>query len=284
VHAFLGRLADESRSVPATERCALVLLTDRLSLEPEDACIRSEVTLLTTWYWSRVARWDVAALLAAQPNPFPDHPILEDVRMEAVIEIARWNFGLALELWRDWSGDSSELPAILAGLSEAKVEPDQPRSPSLARPPETWMEYWDDGIAEVWHGSLGLGPTSGSSSESEADRLTWLAQARVLLPWIEGRRIKVHARVKHELGSERLAAVLADHASWANGPNGSTTDDLLLEVGDLARIVRARIGGGDRALNAAIQELWGARNNLAHLRPLTHVRLRALVQSCEFLG
>ena len=113
------------------------------------------------------------------------------------------------------------------------------------------------------------------------NRLLWVGQARVLLPWIEVKRDRIESRVRHRLGADRFQQVLK---AFAREDFDAGQPDAVAEIGLLDAIIAARIGASDPKLRDASRSLRDARNKLAHLRPLRPGRLEELVRTCAFLG
>ena len=276
--AFLRRLEAESRSVPAGERCTFVVITERAWLPQFAGNEPADLTLANCWYWNRVARWDVAAHLAARLPGQAQVGILHEVQTETIIELARWDFDLAARLADTWSGDSVDL-ASLVGSYELPGHALPPGGRIGTRPPETVMDAWEAGAVDGWHQDVVLSPTCLLQERARLNRHLWAGQARVLLPWIEITRERLEARVRNALAEEGFRQALCDFAVGDFEPTAET----VTEIGLLNKVVRARIGKSAPNLRDAAAALHTARNQLAHLRPIPQGRLEALVRVCDFL-
>lgn len=270
---FLRRLEAESRTAAAADRCSVVVLTDRAGLPSFAGGDRADVGLANVWYWNRIARWDVAAHLALL-GEHDGHGVLAEMKVETIVEIARWDFALASRLAACWDGDPSTLPELLEGLPDVKSDGPRNRMRSATVPPDTLLVDWDHGRVESWHGITAWAPRLGLRDEESVSRLVWHAQARVLLPWIETHRVLLEATLEQRLGAQRLRDA-ADH--YAADPR---QPDDVMEIALLKVITKARVGSADVDLTKAAQELWLARNALAHLRPMRSGAIEELVRLC----
>lgn len=277
---FLRRLEAESRSVPVTERCSFVVITERGLLPTFAGNQRADVTLANCWYWNRVSRWDLAAHLAAHVSAEGSNGVLTEVRTETIIEIARWDFDLAVRLASSWSGDWEDLIPLCG--EPVDVDIDLARDHIVGvKPPESLLEAWEEGAVDGWHQSVLAAPSRRMAEVGVLNRHVWAGQARVLLPWIEVKRDRIESRVRQRLGADRFQQVLKD---FARDDFDAGHPDAVAEIGLLDAIIAARIGGSDRKLREASRSLRDARNKLAHLRPLRPGRFEELVRTCAFLG
>lgn len=275
---FLRRLDAESRSVPANQRCSLVLVAGREHLPHFAGGESREVSLATSWYWNRVSRWDVAAHVAEHVRG--ERAVLREVRQETIIEFARWNFDLAVSLAASWSGDPQELCGLRTVAAPLPDAPPDSASATL-RPPETLLRAWDDGVAECWHDRVCSAPTGrGLQERRDLERHLWLGQARVLLPWIELRRAEVETLARTALGPARFEEALAQ---YARKQEHRDEPGFAPEIGLLNVVVHARLDSGKHRLRRASRALWRARNELAHLRALSPPLLEELVRACDHL-
>ena len=146
----------------------------------------------------------------------------------------------------------------------------------------TSVELWDEGAFEAWHGAPGFAPASTAGGENGSlARLLWSAQSRVLMPWIEVRRVKVEQILRTKLTPDRMGAAVDQYATRFPGVE---FDPTLVELATLARIITARLGRTEERLRSTTNVLLHARNRLAHLKPLTDDDLQELVQTCAWLG
>jgi len=275
---FLHRVELESHGAESTRRLCVIAILARGQLPSFGGGASSDMAMTSIWWWARVARWDVAAYVADLPQRRDLAGILEDVRTETVIEIARWDLDLAEHLTALWSGESRDLPALLKEWRPVAAPAISRRLGAYAlRPPDLLLELWDQRAVEGWHHSQ---CAAGSSLATEPDRLSrvvWAAQARVLLPWIEERRSEVHCKIIEMIGEPRLESALRDRFD----PPIKT--DALVEIGALDRVVSMVIGSRDIELRDATRRLRDARNSLAHLQPLSLGEQASLSAACQFL-
>lgn len=276
---FVRRVSQASRPLSSEDRLTLLVIGSRHQLLTPRQPDIADVTINVVWFWNRLARWDLAALLAAQDDSSFSAGLAHEIRMESVVEVARWRVPLALQLWSNWSGEPGDLPNFMA-IHDQSPPPAPPRSAPGPHPPTTWLEHWDLGLAEGWHGIMAVHPMAVTGPAGAPQRWIWLAQARVLLPWIEERRVKVYDRVREKLG-EGFGEVLSDARLWS--PHDEALGDVLLEIKDLAWIIRQHLWR-ESDLKEAANSLWKARNEIAHLRPLSSSHLRSMADTCRHLG
>lgn len=273
---LLERLDAESRPIGMRERGTLVFIITREFLRDDN----SSVALTRLWYWNRVARWDVAALVTAQESLYDEPGVLGEARVETIIDVAKWDLNLAVELAHEWSGAGEGLNTIL--MDRGTVEPfDKPlRRNSIPQPPEALIAEWDAGIVDGWHGAPTVTPTATARQPGAIKQLVWGAQSRVLLPWIEIRRTMVEEVVRQKLGAKRMAAAVDEYSTRFPGVE---FDSSIVELSTLARIISARLGATENRLRLTGRALLSARNKLAHLTPLPNTGVRDLVQVCSWL-
>lgn len=273
---FLSRLDAESRPVPGSQRGTMIFVVSQ-DLLPPDA---DSATTARLWYWNRVARWDVAALLASRHSPHAPGDVAGEVRLETIIEMVRWDFQLALELSKDWAGDEP-IAVTLAKIPTLDSTPDRlHRTIGRQQPPDSLLNSWDDGLVEAWHGDPGYKPAALPHADDRLDRLLWSAQARVLLPWIEVQRVRIEQIVRRKLGDARLAS--AAEALSTKYP-GVEEDTSAIEIALLARIIAVRLGSTEPRLRSTAAILRDARNKLAHLLPVPPSNLTRMVSECSWL-
>jgi hypothetical protein len=274
--SFFERLDAESKSIGSSERGTLIFVVTQEFARKDD----SSVALVNHWYWDRVARWDVAALLALHDQP-QEVGILSETRLETIIEIAKWDLELAVELAREWDGSESALEDRL-GIAETRSAQNRTlRRGSNKYPPDSLIEEWDVGAIDSWHGLPTINPSLIVREPENLSRLIWSAQSRVLLPWIELRRTLVEQIVRQKLGTVRMLAAVDEYSTRYPGVE---FDPTLIEVSTLLRIISARFGSSEARLRTTVQSLSSARNRLAHLKPLPHAELLELSQKCAWLN
>ncbi|MEV6393104.1 hypothetical protein, partial [Nocardia xishanensis] len=269
---FLERVERESRSLPPSERLTIVTIGSRQQLPTFAGGATSEVGFTSVWFWGRISRWDVASHIAAFSRERRGG-VIQDVRAETIVEVASWDLAVAEFLVENWSGDPVDLPEA---LGDAALPIPQKQAGWFGAtevtmvPPPAVLRAWDERVVDAWHERIHPGPSIALLERQKLDRIVWSAQARVLLPWIEQNRVRLHSEVRRDLGRNFAAhvdAVLPGHS-----PNG------LIEIGPLERLVRTR--GSLGYLYQAARELKRARNALAHLRPLSLMDQCDLVDHC----
>lgn len=105
----------------------------------------------------------------------------------------------------------------------------------------------------------------------------WAAQARIVLPWIEQRREVLQERTIAKMSRKRFN----DSLQQLFDP--PLTDAGLVEIGDLYKVINARLGRTEPALRSTAWRLRDARNKVAHLDPLPLAELGELVNVCRDL-
>lgn len=273
---FLARLNEESRPVPKSDRGTLIFVLGRDLVDQDPA----SVAMASLWYWDRVGRWDVAAFLSTR---YPDLPVgvLGEVRLETIIEIARWDLKLADDLAQDWTSAGFDLNAWVRDRPAIGTPPPPPHRTLLKRPPEARLEDWDQARVESWHGVPDIAPVHALDRLRSIERLSWRAQSRVLLPWLEVRRVRVEDLVRERLGAKRMSIAVEDCSSRFPGIEVDTT---LIELATLARIIASRLGRSERRLRETTRRLVSARNRLSHLRPLAEDEMDELVRDAAWLA
>lgn len=268
---LIRRVELESRTVARADRCTFVWILGSEDLPLFNGGDRSGVAVGTAWYWSRAARWDVTAHMAVDDETARS-TVASEIRLETILQIARWDFAVAELLMAEWDGDPSALAVL-----RPDVELDRTvrwTKPTGSRPPDSLLAAWNCGVVECWHGVVEWSPTLEIEDSAFTKRLIWSAQARVLLPWIEVRRDRLDSRLRDLFGLERYQQLLKEF----NRDQDHLED--IVEVGRLFAITKARVGNADRQLTEAAKRLWLARNQLAHLRPMAQDAVDELVRSC----
>jgi len=291
--AFLGRVELESHAAGTGRRLSVVAVVARNQRPAFAGGASSDIALTSIWWWARLARWDVAAYIAGLAGTARLGGVLEDVRTESIVELARWDLDLAERLAAAWSGELDALPVLLedcgaavngrprgggaAGACNGAPGPGTGPAGAGLRPPEPDLELWDQRAVDGWHDRQSVTASSLTASPEKLNRVVWAAQARVLMPWIEERRSVLLDRVAGVLGPGRLAAVLS------NGLSPPVKADALVELGVLDKVVQMAIGASDPGVRDASRRLREARNALAHMRPLSLAEQENLVAACTCL-
>jgi len=290
--AFLRRVELESHAAGTARRLSVVAVVSRSQLPAFTGGANSDITLTSIWWWARMARWDVAAYLADLAGQPRLGGVLEDVRTESIVELARWDLDLAEQLAAAWSGELRALSSLLldcgptangasghaakGGTAARTWNGSAPASAGL-QPLGPDLEQWDQRTVDGWHDRQSVTACSLTASPERLSRVIWAAQARVLLPWIEERRSALLDQVTVELGARRLGAVLSD------GFDPPVKADALVEIGVLDKVVQMAIGSRNPGLRDASRRLREARNSLAHLQPLSLAEQESLVAACACL-
>lgn len=290
---FLRRVELETHAAGHSRRLSVVAIVTRSQLPAFPGGANSEIALTSIWWWSRIARWDVAAHIAGLAGQALLSGVLEDVRTESIVELARWDLDLAERLAAAWSGELSALPSLLCECGSAAANGNSGHAARVGaatkawkgataraglRPPDPDVELWDQRMMDGWHDRESVTVRLLTAAPDKLSRVVWAAQARVLLPWIEECRSALLARVTETLGTGRLTAVLRD------GFDLPVKADTLVEIGVLDKVVQMAIGSGNPELRYASRRLREARNALAHLRPLSLAEQESLVAACASLS
>jgi hypothetical protein len=301
--AFLRRVELESHATGTARRLAVVAVVSRDQLPAFAGGASSDITLTSIWWWARMARWDVAAYIAGLAGQPRLSGVLEEVRTESIVELARWDLDLAERLAAAWSGELDALSSLLrecgptangrsghAGKGGTAAGTWNGAIPNGAgtngagpagaglQPPGPDLDLWDRRAVDGWHDRQSVTAGSLAASPEKLSRVIWAAQARVLLPWIEERRSALLDQVTQELGPGRLAEVLGHRFSPPVKP------DALVEIGVLDKVVQMVIGSRNPGLRDASRRLREARNCLAHMQPLSLAEQESLVAACAYLA
>ncbi|MDN4488636.1 hypothetical protein QQX10_10700 [Demequina sp. SYSU T00039] len=278
---LLRRLDAESRAVSVENRATFVVLAGLDDGLARAGDASGGVALRTVWFWNRVARWDVAAWLKLHDPARDFSSLASEIRLETVIEAARWNLSRALALWKGWDGS----PGHLLGLVAVGEEGPSGDLPSFAsdhriKPPAGCAEDWNRGMVEFWHGAMTLLPAGPGLVRSDVDRLIWQAQVRVLLPWIELQRIRLVQATRERLGAERFAEQVRLYDASSNSLEDGGD---VVEIGPLAFILVRTLGKTAPQFTDTAHVLRKARNKLAHLDPLGTPEISRLVEVTAWL-
>jgi hypothetical protein len=290
---FLRRLELETHAAGPARRLSVVAIVTRSQLPAFSGGASSDIALTSIWWWARISRWDVAAHIAGLAGQLRLSGVLEDVRTESIVELARWDLDLAERLADAWSGELGSLSSLLyecgpaaangksgnaaSGGAAARAWKGATAASDGLRPPDLDIELWDQRTVDGWHDRQSVTAYSLTAAPDKLSQVVWAAQARVLLPWIEECRSALFTRVTETLGAERLAAVLR------NRFDPPVKADTLVEIGVLDKVVQMIIGSGNPELRDASRRLREARNSLAHMRPLSLAEQESLVAACAYL-
>ncbi len=290
---FLRRVELETHAAGPTRRLSVVAIVTQSQLPAFPGGASSDIALTSIWWWARIARWDVAAHIAGLAGQHRLSGVLEDVRAESIVELARWDLDLAERLAAAWSGELGALSSLLrecgsvaangksGTAGRARIVAGAWKGATAAtdglRPPDPDLELWDQRTVDGWHDRQSVTAYSLAAAPDKLSRVIWAAQARVLLPWIEECRSVLLARVRETLGAERLTTVLRDRF------DPPVKADTLVEIGVLDKVVQMVIGSGNPELRDASRRLREARNSLAHMQPLNLAEQESLVAACAYL-
>jgi hypothetical protein len=271
---MFGRIALESRPRPASQRPRIVFVGAR-HLLPRLAGGSTDITFEAVWWWGRLTRWDVASRVVPILEARVDGAVLRDVQLETVLEVCRWDLDLAEGVAADWDGDPGSLARAIEDVAKAQSRTqaaavERPGGPAPAYPDERVAELWDQGHVDAWHAECWPGPYGLLTTPGGVDHAVWVAQARVLLPWIELRRQRLLKRLLDRYGDQAVQRVAATL-------NGAGRDPL--EVGPLFLLTRELVPRAESALRNAAWRLMTGRNRLAHLQTLSVAEQAALVRA-----
>lgn len=275
---LLARLTLASRPRPAAMRPRVVVVGTREVL-PALGVESADVTFEAVWWWGRLTRWDIACRLASIIEGHGSEGVLRDVRLETIVEVARWDLDLAQYLVRAWDGDPHSLATTakeggIAVLPPPEPEPALGLPATMTRPHRDITHLWDTGHLELWQNEHCLRPHALVSVPSMLEQRVWAAQSRVLLPWIESKRQLLMRALIQRFGEASVNAA-------ARRPSDDHTP---IEVGDLFFVVR-ELPTVDRPVwRSASRHLMIARNRLAHLQILNLDDQARLVESCTSLA
>lgn len=199
-----------------------------------------------------------------------DERSIDPVVERTMTEIARFDLDLAERLALEWSGEIADLPDLVPSVGIIDVGwSDAPRPQRLSALGQDERRFWDEGRLELWEGQAQahVGAT-GPSTEKVCEHLIWRAQVGVLFGEIEEWRVRL--------------------TEWAcRMPQLTSVDESYplrdLEIGPLASSVASRIQMNHPDVAQLLYWLKGARNDLAHVTPLSLDRLlkgRVLMSSC----
>ena len=276
---FLARVELESHAAKnQAQRLSIVAILTRDELPGFRGGASSDVAMTSIWWWARMARWDVAAHIADLAERPHLQGVLDDVRAESIVEVARWDLDLAEHLAVAWAGEPNQLPSLLKDwriVPAPAVNGSRYVGTGGLQPPEMVLASWDERAVEAWHDQLSVAACSLAAEPEKLSLLVWAAQARVLLPWIEEHRSALQTRVAEMLGSRRMTAILS---GWFDPPIKA---DGLVEIGALDRVVQKALGSRDAEWRDASRRLRDARNCLAHMQPLSLGEQQSLLAACH---
>jgi hypothetical protein len=278
--AFLRRCEQESRAHPEpTDRLSLVSIVNQRDLPSFTGGADTDVAMATIWWWGRIARWDSAAHIVASYSVDGGRDVIEEARIETVVDVARWDLDLAEQLASAWNGEPADLPGHLKAASMCNAA-DVTRIGDLdaGRPPAKLAEAWNQRLVDRWHGSTSFGAGYLADDIEKLNRIIWGAQARVLLPWIEERRTQLVCRAVEVLGRKRFHEVLERHLALTFSSASA------LEIGVLDKAIRIGIGRTHPDITEASRRLRASRNALAHLEPLSLSEQSGVVAACRSLA
>jgi hypothetical protein len=276
--ALLTQIALASRPRAPADRPRVVVIGERHML-PRLPSGDTDVTFDAVWWWGRLTRWDVASRLATALEAKPGDSVLREVRMETILEVCRWDLDLADELAAHWGGDPDTLIRTIKDVAKAPSPAnglrDRRDEPSRVRPAEDLTQLWDAGQVDLWQHEHSASPSAALDTPGAIDHAVWVAQSRVLLPWIEVRRQWLVRRLNERYGEEAVHQA----ASRLLNPSGR----LPLEVGPLYAVIQSLVPQPEPAMRHAARQLMNARNRLAHLQSLALADQRHLLNACSVL-
>lgn len=282
LRTFLAGLAHESR-VAADAKVHFVVISRDFDL-PDSLSPDGDVTVATRWFWNRVARWDTVAHVAAIDGGTETDTLIDEIRIETIVELARWNLSLATELATSWTSsvvpDLGSLGWTSSGTADS-VALDAVRPVRVGSwPSARLVEAWNCGAVAGWRGRVSVAPMAPGYGDRQVERHVWAAQARVLLPFIDAKRERLESHLRQELGSARFDREVALRTIVP-----STTNHVQAPVPEVALLREvARCARRDERRTKSLIALRDARNRLSHLVPLTSAEIVELEKSCLWLG
>lgn len=276
---LLRRVETESRAhTDSSGRLSLVAIVDHRQLPSFSGGADTEVGMATIWWWGRVARWDATAHVVGLNPGTRASDVLEETRLETIVDVARWDLDLGERLASAWNGEPAELISHLRPATSWTESVARNGHAADFRPPLPLMDAWDERAVDSWHGSPRMEAAFLAADEGEMSRVVWAAQARVLLPWVEQRRVRLLETVIGLLGPRRFDEVLVRRLAL------EPSSDALIEIGVLDRAVRIGLGKTRADITEASRRLRVCRNAMAHLTPLTLSEQSGLVAACRVLA
>ena len=243
---FLRDFAHARRNAETTARPpAFILPLGGTGLEVSDL---AEPSIISREFRDVVDRDDLYVLVLQSPQARRRRRVIRALLANTVAQIAQWDHILAGNLLDGGPEAALEPRATLARYAEERGW--------TAKTPELWEAGTLDGPRKrpVVHSSLLL----VKGQERELNRRLWAAQAAVLLPLLEERRIELVNRNRHRFDSLPLET---DFGVVENPED--------MELGPLVFYFSRHPDGGQDVLGPA-HRLRKFRNKLAHLRPLSY--------------
>ncbi len=256
--SFLKAFAKGVGSLESTDRTVIVSVLAGM-VQPVDSPL-SDASLYELGWIGVVDPLDTAivvrdALLASQR-------IIDPTVERSIIEIARFDLELAERLALEWDGDLASLMEKLPDLGERSMRSRSPTDgPRVAALTPDEIAAWSAGLLESWQGRLAMHVgCHGASAREHCDQQIWRAQVGILLGEIQEWCVR-----------------LARWASQIDGVRQLYCAEKLMgmEVAELSSAVGPRVHLRYEQVRRLLQWLKDARNDLAHVRPLTLDRLRA---------
>jgi hypothetical protein len=239
--AFLLEYADACRGIPEGKRSLFVVLVDGL---PSKLAPCDDVTLCTKLWSDVVGEIDLLIYASLRLQRSSLHASKRKLLAVSVSRIALWDFDVADRLLDERPQDMLAPAAILDELARDRGW--------NGETPVTWeagTENYCDGARHI-HSSMCL----LQGDERTVTHRVWSAQASVILPLIEKRRLELLKDCRRFL---RLPVEV-------DGEVISNPEDL--EIGHLAHTVSR--SAADPILKQRLQRLRRVRNHLAHMETL----------------
>jgi hypothetical protein len=246
------------------------------------------ITTKVFWWWGSTTRLDTAVVVAdSRPGSFTAAPrdhVRELVTAEVAVEVAGPDLQTAATIAQRWDGRMSSLKKLLAEISypvngaEAIIR----RSIFGARqPPSELAGLWNAGAVDLWDGQVRITPAASNvSSESlDVDTLIWRGQSRALTPLIDDQRRRLENEVRQRIDPALLDSLLeGEGANRRLRSDSQRSSSTVLEVGQLAWLIRSGHVKLSRSERDLVNRLREARNAIAHLRGLTDDELDELTR------
>ncbi|MFF3843622.1 hypothetical protein [Streptomyces sp. NPDC002328] len=285
----LGAAVKEAGLLP--DQRPRLMVTGRLGdLPPQlpDECERELGAAAVHWWWGTIGRLDSATLLSgsgghrdrgrtAQGGAVLRTRVVRAVRAEVIGEVCGADLALAVDLHARWDGSDRSLDDCLRACLAARTRKAHVECPTVRggaglqhKPPSGLRRAWADGIVQAWEGRPRLHPAlwhsdGGAGRTDRLNALVGLAQARVLMPWIEEARYRL-ADLALSFANRPAAELVKLHMR-ARLPDCDARPERTFRCAEAAELQHACLSGhvalplDERVLLAALVK---ARNTLSH--------------------
>ena len=299
---WLGLLSDwakisqgaQVRNQPPPVLCALTsAVADSSDLPPTD------VRLSVRWWWGVLSTLELRLMCRLEDGEAsPD----SSWREHLLAALAGDHLELASYLWEDtclpsdvlvsrlteFAAEKGWTKAALVGWGAdhvARFSKDYGRK-TLACPPEPLQRLWTCGALQ-WTAEQGLelhpAAMAALGMEEDIRHRLWRAQASLLLPLIDGARLKICAHLTNAYGRAWPIKWLRPESHEEERAVGS--NPFACQLGYLKHLLRKchNLKGEWRWLPLVEQAHW-TRNELAHYRPIDYTHFELLSKELRRLG